>query len=270
MGKGINIGIMPFVNDLTKTLDDLNEGGLLKGFGELLGKQFVDTLEAVTGGTDLKDAVEELGVATLAVGFAVQNFSLNVKAMSKFIVDYLVPPWSRGKASEMLGMEGGDDPLSLARTEMARMKKGVLDKEASAMIGDMVDGERYIFTGTEWVKQSEMTASQKKAAKDYKSGTGILEPETASKVTNPKQGEVVSILSKIEDNTRTAVERLSDMIMGGGAATERSFSQANIAGWAGGGKGARMLLEAVQVMQGEALISAARTRAFNPLKTSFG
>lgn len=264
MGKGINAGVLPFVNDITKALDDINEGGLLKGFGELLGKQFVDTLETITGGQELQGVIEEVGVGVLAVGYAIQNFSENVKAMSKFIVDYLVPPWGKAAANRLLGVDDGSDPMSLARTEMARMKQGIADKEAAMMIGTMKDGERYVNTGSGWVKQSELTPAQRRAAKDFKSGSGMIEPEAAAMSTTAKQGEVVSILSKIEDNTRTAVERLSDMIMGGGAATERSSSQANIAGWAGGGKGARMLLEAVQVMQGEALISAARSRSFSP------
>lgn len=311
MGKGINAGVLPFINDLTTSMEKINSGGLLTSMGESIGTQFIGLMESITGGSDSLTVLEAIHRGVLITGYAAQNIVENTKGLISGIGDIVtavmgeekpfitVDEWKRrNPGKDFTDMPGtpyfrdgrmviddpsgelpqplGLDPVSMADREIEAARERRRMKEQGKTQGvfgwkdDKIGGQliRKVYVpGEGYIDEDKLTDAQRKKAEAYKagrSGDGMEDPVTTPSAAAPK-GEVVSILSKIAEHTKTMSERMYDVMTGGGAALEDAFSAHNIGQWSGSGnKGAKLIIQGVQMMQGEALISAARNRSFSP------
>lgn len=293
-GEGANRSLIPFFKDAGDMMDKLGEKDILGAAGEAIGTQLISILESVTGGADLETAIESLTKATLMVGFGVQNLAENLKGVkgigedfisdvSDFLLDYTAGTGLHGKlAADAIREKAAkkDGIMSIeerAEEAFASEKRNAENRKSAKLKGRInANGKREIWTGTEWVLESELTTEQRARAEATKSGPNSPKPDISAIPDEKKgkpdigQGQEIKALLGIERNTRRAVEELEGLRHGGGAFTDRHINPYNMSQLTGGRgskgiPGAIMtLLDAFEQEFGRRLLTYTKQGHFNP------
>ncbi len=283
IGKGINDGIMPTVNEFTDAIGKLNEDGTLRTFGESLAGVFVDILDTVTGSAGTTQSVLDSAMESLlAVAIASRNIADNASSASDGardifdrlrawfnpagipIIDRAMDPFGIIGKKHGNGGWGPTDEASRQMDAIRNQRRMYADAQMSRRLApDGKGGLKWVLDlpGGGTVDEDKATEAQKRASKSLKEG----KKGTGSPAVDAPLDPTVGILSKIEHNTRRTAERLENIVIGGGTATNAALSQRNLSAMAGIPPEAQHhIAQAMLIIGNASQVSNARLRTYNP------
>lgn len=265
IGKGINEGIMPMINDFTDQIGKLNEDGSLKDFGVDLAEVFTSIFDSVLGeGATAREQFDTIMQTILTISYASRNFIMNFEEIWNFLVKMspLANLLSRTKA---LGQSPADEAAASMEGINNMREMRARQKMHGRIVVDPNTGvsKRQIEVSPGvWMDEDKLSAVNKKDAIDYWRHVQNADPKAV--LGNDPAKTLLPTLKDIRDNTKP-IQRFMDAIIGGGFATKAGASEHNLAGMSGAGgsnRHIRMIIDGLQGLQGE--MAANMGRGVNP------
>lgn len=270
-GKGVNVALVPFINDISTEIEEMTKSGELETFGETWASAWTGIFDTFIEGTgNATSAVDFMMTSALAATYASRNLANNVEGfwdgVSNFIDDNLFPNMPKNKGT----VDGGTlSPWEEAEKALAASKTMAENKRRATEVGRLKrnpDGslsrEVQLEDGT-WVDQKDVNGRKvrKKGTKadiTKEGGTGTPDP---TKAELPKQ---TNYLREIAQNTKP----IHDLMLGGGAVTNAAVNARNLGAWTGSqskahGFAAQMVNAIYAEVHGQ-FVDMARQRHLNP------
>lgn len=226
---------------ITEAFENMVEDGFFTTFAETIMQNFLAAIAPITGGaTTAEDALTELAVHTVGLTVLFRNFTNNLAGAVDAASDY--KDWWLRNVNAVIDFFGGGskDPA----TEGVGIRSV---SEEMDMFRDQIELEKRL-------REQRREKAEKQAAVTDEPAAGTDGPAKPN-------AKVTPLLREIAENTRP-LKQIADALLGGGAFASAWFNARNVA--AVSGRGELMIIEGMRMMQTDAMIGAARSKAFGP------